>query len=341
MQAYGISRKLSMSKRRKVRSPKDAPLSDETQFISWAKPPEPVSFKCPCDGENPNCVHCNGSGLTSRQVELRSKRTLSLEHTSAEPFRSKRERLFEIQVSSELRNLRDAYLRQEDESQVVFFSYLRRLAVALDKTYSQTLVYWLPELWGDGDLSSLASRLDGGSKVGENVRILAKAARACLEVIKSARAEKKAAGKGPQQARKVVERDSQLLRCPHCGTMIYDQGQHNILFHQGQRGRSKSVKPPKRDVQAPSIKQLAVKLVPTARVQAAKSKPPKPDHTNKGLTRPVHPHVNDLDRAQADTSPVERDMEARRTWGGRFRDTNGTFGSHPLHDSMDDESNAG
>ncbi len=34
-------------------------------------------------------------------------------------------------------------------------------------------------------------------------------------------------------------------------------------------------------------------------------------------------------------------MDARRTWGGRYRDFNGTFGSHPLHDNMDDESDAG
>ena len=327
--------------KRKHRPPKDAPPADSSQFLSRSRFLDPVTFKCPCEGENPNCVHCNGSGRTSRQVELRSNRTLSLDHPSTEPFRSKRERLFEIQISNELPYLRDAYLRQEDASQVLFFTYLRRVALALENTSTSKGLIWLPELWGDGDLSSLASRLGGGGKISEDIRILAKAARSCLDIVKkAARAKSKATGAGQEQPRRVVGRDSQLLRCPHCGTMIYNQDQHNMLFHRGLRAQPKRVKPPKPEAQAPAIKPLGVAPAPAARVPA-KAKPRKSAPITKVRTSPTSTNVKDVEKGRADTGPVERDMDARRTWGGRFRDTDGTFGSHPLHDRMDDESNAG
>ena len=327
--------------KRKHRPPKDAPPADSSQFLSRSRFLDPVTFKCPCEGENPNCVHCNGSGQTPRPVELRSNRTLSLDRPSTEPFRSKRERLFEVQISNELPYLREAFLRQEDRSQVVFFTYLRRLAVTLGKPSEPGLLYWLPELWGDGDLSSLANRLDGGRKSGENVRILARAARACLVIVKAARTERSATGADQQQqARKVVDERSQLLRCPHCEKVIYNQDQHNQLFHPGLRARPKRVKPPKQAEQAPRISPIAVTPVP-APLAPAKAKPQKSAPVTKGRSSHTPTPVKDLDRARADTGPIERDMDARRTWGGRFRDTNGTFGSHPLHDSMDDESNAG
>ena len=327
--------------RRKYHSSKGAPAGQGAPIKSGSSPPATTLFKCPCEGENPDCVHCNGSGHTSRPVELRSNRTLSLDHPSTEPFRTKRERLFDVQISNELPYLREAYLRQKDRSQVVFLTYLRRLATALSKPGSPSLLYWLPELWDDGDLSSLARRLGDGRKSAEDVRILARAARACLVVVKAARTKKRATGAGQQQqTRGAVDERSQLLRCPHCGTVIYNQDQHNQLFHPGLGVRPKPVKPPKRAVQAPQISPLAVTPVPAAR-QPATAKPQKSAHTTPRRSNPASPPVKDVGRARADTGPVERDMDARRTWGGRFRDTNGTFGSHPLHDSMDDESNPG
>ncbi len=325
--------------RRKYHSSKGAPAGQGAQIKSGSNPPDPALFKCTCEGENPDCVHCNGSGQTSRPVELRSNRTLSLDRPSTEPFRTKRERLFDVQISNELPYLREAYLRQQDRSQVVFFSYLRRLAMALGKPGAPSLLYWLPELWGDGDLSSLASRLGDDRRSAEDLRILGRAARACLLVVKAERSKKRATGPGQQeQARKVVDERSQLLRCPHCGTLIYNQNQHNQLFHPGVR--PKPVKSPKRAVQAPQISPLALTPGPAAR-QPAKAKPQKSAPAIPGRSSPASTLVKDVGRARADTGPVERDMDARRTWGGRFRDTNGTFGSHPLHDSMDDESNPG
>lgn len=327
--------------RRKYHSSKGAPAGQSAPIKSGSSPPDSALFKCPCEGENPDCIHCNGRGQTSRPVELRSNRTLSLDHPSTEPFRTKRERLFDVQVSNELPYLREAYLRQKDLSQVIFFTYLRRLAMALDKPGAPSLLYWLPELRGDGNLSSLASRLGDGMKSTEDVRILARAARACLVVVKAARTKKGATGAGQQQqARRAVDERSQLLRCLHCGTVIYNQDQHNQLFHPGLGVRPKPVKPPKRAVQAPQISPRVVTPTPAAR-QPAKSKPQKSTPATPGRSSPASTPVKDVGRARADTGPVERDMDARRTWGGRFRDTNSTFGSHPLHDSMDDESNAG
>lgn len=67
----------------------------------------------------------------------------------------------------------------------------------------------------------------------------------------------------------------------------------------------------------------------------------KQSDSSRRRARPLQHSPGNLERARADTELVERRMDARYGWDGRFRDTNGTFGSHPRFDSMDDESEAG
>lgn len=323
--------------------------------------PEEELLKCPCEGENPDCIHCNGSGLTSRRVELRSSRTLSLGKTSNSPFRSKREKLFDVQISKELPHIKELYQRQADGSRVVFFNYLRRLATALDHPSPPALLYCLPELWGDGDLESLASRRGGGSAVQvENLQIMARAAQACLAIVRST--EKKEKGKdgakGQEQRLKQEKQQAQqnqqkqqlarfaaaerarMVSCPYCGTLNYNQDQHNQLNHPELRTLSAGAKTPRPKIKAPPPSRPAAAPVAVTRPVIAQKPQRSSPPTNRPSSTPAASTKN-VERARADTGPVERAMDAKYGWGGRFRDENGTFGSYPVHDPMDDESDAG
>lgn len=347
--------------RRNFHSSKGEPAKQDAQPISGSSSTEPTTYKCPCEGENPDCIHCNGSGLTSRRVELRSSRTLSLGKTTNAPFRSKREKLFEVQISKELSHIKELYQRQADGSRVVFFNYLRRLATALDHPSPPGLLYFLHELWGDGDLESLASRRGGGSAAQvENLQIMARAAQACLAIVRSTakkvkgkdgvrgqeqrlRQEKQQAQQNQQTqhlARYAAAERAHMVSCPYCGTLNYNQDQHNQLNHPELRTLPVGAKPPRPKIKAPPPSRPAVTPVATTRPAVAQ-KPHRSSPSTKRQSSPAPALTKNIERSRADTAPVERAMDAKYVWGGSFRDTNGTFGSHPLHDSMDDESNAG
>ncbi len=388
-------------------------------------------FKCPCDGENSQCVHCGGTGTTSHEVALRSSHTFSVEKASSEPFRSKREKLFDLQVSRELQFLRDKFLNESGGSPAIFVDYLVRL---IEKT-SPSFLHFCSKLRA-GDLKGFASAWNRDSHLPESFRIILKATDDALAVYERALAVKrsqrgKKSGHGELFYRPFKMKggapnvmSTPMEACPECGKLVGSLELHVQLHHPGIYPKHKRIRtqnttaaepqqapsqlPPQTSVTAqPTGKVEAVVVRPVhkmlicpqceakvksnrlhshiqrnhqppivevdaadsglAQVTASKrsskqrigspekaiakknAKPRTQSQMKKALPKGAAPRVMksvsglhaNLSRDSVDTERVERKMDARRTWGGSFRDTNGTFGSYPLHDSMDDESGAG
>lgn len=303
-----------------------ADLGANIPFVPLLPELPQMLFKCSCDGENSDCMHCGGSGQTVTPVEMRLRRTLSLDHPSSEPFRSKREKRFDSQVSSQLSDLREKFISGLGDGPDEFVNLLKRLVEVIDKNAQ----YLLSDFFNKGDLKGLAKLMLGLSKSNENLRILAKAVNDTLAVYEKALADKREKTKSlPQMAPSVIENHRLAwFQCPFCNQKICDQKQHNQLFHPKLKARSRSFNKPKEKDKALPPSQPALRSkspIGTAREQSFLA----PAALTKGLPDCSNPQTG------------EHAMDARRTWGGRFRDTNGTFGSYPLHDDMDDESDAG
>ncbi|MBV7541989.1 hypothetical protein [Acidovorax sp. sic0104] len=304
-------------------------------------PQNDAPFKCPCDGENNDCVHCDGTGWTRHKVELRSRRTLSLEKATPGRFRSKQELLFEQQFKREIPHLaaRAFALRKEGIRSSVFVEYIDRLVEALDAKHTFSLCrHFAPKMAHDGELSALRSRLeqldpDPSGPVG----IVLQAVSACIRAgaCRTSTGGKK--DRALSAAHKTGDTSTPVARerpfaCRLCGSMIYNQEQHNQLFHP---------KPESNGARAANKPLPKQALDPSPRPSRRAPSAPTPRRTarTRGSSGPAA--ARGIESARADTGSVEQAMDARRTWGGRFRDTNGTFGSYPLHDNMDDESGAG
>lgn len=315
----------------------DRPASQEEQ-----------RFPCPCEGENSDCIHCDGAGWTSHPVGLRARRTLSLSKPTPGRFRGKRELLFEQQFKREIPNLAAKTLaaRKQGIRSTAFAEYINRLIEALDT--GNSVSFWrgfVREVAYDDELAALQTRLQRlNLAASEPLQIVALAVGACIRagacrpVTAGSSAPENAASQKSRRASQQVERE-QPFACPHCGSQIYNQRQHNRLFHPKAKDREAvmSTRPLKKQALEPSQRAEARSQPPITQ-----AKPPKRRvGTASGRSVPEHESGEGLERARADTGPVERAMDARATWGGRFRDTNGTFGSYPLHDNMDDESDPG
>jgi len=370
-----------------------------------SSPPDEALFKCTCEGENSNCIHCDGTGWTRRQVAVRSSGVRArLSDPNTETFQTQKEKLFARQVHNELPKLRSLFLEQEGLSPRPYLAFLTRLADALD----ENMRFFLTELAG-GNLTALAMSLER-VRTGpiEAYRIVANAAQDCLLDYERALEKKKSQPLPKQVAGASSRKPEEGARCSQCGVVIFDLRIHNRLAHpnlnlepadvraQKQVAPSVSSSPPHRSLQAvsppeavapppariirPTIKKLECPhcgtMIPSNHLDShiqMRHRPPLSDTGNKGSkhvnpTVPNQPNANlvipkkskalpiksgkrrtppssgleaEFSRDGADVVRVEREMDARRTWGGRFRDMNGTFGSYPIHDNMDDESDAG
>lgn len=314
----------------------------------WQTAPkeQEAEFKCPCEGGNSECSHCQGTGLTRYQVGVRSQRTLSLNSSiEATPFFTKRERLIGQQVNNQLRHLRVKFLSEKNERPTLFITYLRKLVLEL--RCNEILSKYRGFFFYD-DVKQLPKLLGDLTKTHEKERIIADATKSAIRIYRTALALKLAKKKKPVKVEEQFENasphisESSFFKCPHCQRKIFDQTQHNQLFHPSDRSfpirrKETSQKSKLRGassyVQAPTavpavIKKSKKNLNQTKKITAARSK------VNVVISAPPE------NQNQAKADIVERSMDALRNWGGTFRDTNGTFGSYPLHDNMDDESNA-
>lgn len=165
------------------------------------------------------------------------------------------------------------------------------------------------------------------------------------------RPEKKATAveQVPKTAAAIIRPIHKKLECPQCGASIpsnrlasHIKRRHQALVSDAGAEGSKPGK-------ATGPNNQAARAVGMPDVLGRKKSPSaqSPSRQRKALPTTSltnQPHPSGLDaefsRDRADTRRVEQAMDARRTWGGRYRDINGTFGSHPLHDNMDDESDA-
>lgn len=280
-------------------------------------------FDCTCAGENPECIHCNGSGQTTKQM-VRSSRTLSLERPSSEPYRSKKERLYDLQVNRELPHLRLLFESSSTNESDVFVKYLKRLLASLLGSDA-----WLwDEVQTDKQLGLLAREFKGReNSPSEVVRIFAKATATCWVTFTKSQTKRKMLplGKALQKDPRPDTGLSQRVLCSKCGAMVYSIDQHFQLFHPNTTANRSS-----KFTGRLSLSRSASKALSTGATGKTYSEgKEKPEPIFRG---PVS------DKARTDTSNIERDMDARYAWGGRFRDTDGSFGSYPLYDSMDDES---
>lgn len=238
------------------------------------------------------------------------------------------------QLPHKLANLRDAFLREDGESSAVFSNFIRMLALSIDPNRASRHLF--ASYPGKGILQSLQLSIQSVRDTGEKAQLLAKAADATVAAYEKALVQKQQLAKARQKSAPAVESlGPRLIQCPHCRSKIYNQDQHNQLFHPSLRA------PTPRPKNAKPARKPATKLSPKAQSQPA-PKQTESYRINGGKRySPVSPAPGPSPRNRVDTEAVERRMDALRTWGGRFRDTNGSFGSYPVHDSMDDESNAG
>lgn len=156
---------------------------------------------------------------------------------------------------------------------------------------------------------------------------------------------------GPRAPAAIIRPVFKKLKCPHCGAFFPSNRfkSHIKRMHQApvsdtgttgsKQGKAAGPKPATSN---PVGKQNAMgrKKSPSAKSRS-KQRQALPPTSGRRNHQPPSGLDTEFSRDRADTRRVEQAMDARRTWGGRFRDTNGTFGSHPLHDNMDDESDAG
>ena len=284
---------------------------------------EQKNFDCTCAGENPECIHCNGSGHTTKQM-VRSSRTLSLDRPSSEPYRSKKERLYDLQVNREMPHLRSQFESSSTNESDVFVKYLKRLLASL---LGSDTWFW-DEVQTDKQLGLLARefkcRENSSSEV---VRIFAKATATCWVTFNKSQPKRKRlpVGKAFQKDPRPDTSLSQRVLCSKCGAMVYSIDQHFQLFH------------PSTTANRPSTITGRMPLSQSANKATSTGATGKNYSAGKGKSEPISWALFS-DKARTDTSNIERAMDARCAWGGRFRDTNGSFGSYPLHDSMDDES---
>jgi hypothetical protein len=164
--------------------------------------------------------------------------------------------------------------------------------------------------------------------------------------------EKKATAVEPvtKVAATIIRPIHKKLECPHCGASVpsnrlasHIKRTHQTLVSDAGAKNSKQGKatgPNKQAARAVGMPNVTGrKKSPSAKSPSKQSKS-LPTTSLRNRPPPSGPDA-EFSRDRADTQGVEQAMDARRTWGGRYRDTNGTFGSYPLHDNMDDESDAG
>lgn len=149
---------------------------------------------------------------------------------------------------------------------------------------------------------------------------------------------------GLKAAPTIIRPEFKLLECPHCGAHVRSHKLSSHINRRHQRPISSSEGKKQRATQ-PSLHEAGKPAMASRKRSASGKLRSKNKVVPRDSRRRNRPSTWGLDteisRDRVDTGRVERAMDARRTWGGRFRDTNGTFGSYPLHDNMDDESNAG
>lgn len=297
--------------------------------------PSQAWFKCPCDGENNDCLHCNGSGQTTSQLQMRSSRTLSLDHPSSEPYLTKREKNFDLQVNRGLSHLQETFLQSRGESPAVFVNFLILLIATIEKDPFVRGVLLAP--LEAGELRSFAQALQS-FRANETVRIISRATDAAIAAYERAvLAKRQAAVQRRPISPAAKSIDPKLIQCTICGKHIYDQHQHNKLFHPNLRKRQGGVA--STQVVARACQQNQSNKLPPHQLKQSQISAKSP---GSKTGQPPQSHYNtSMQHELARSSAAEQAMDAHRTWGGRFRDTNGTFGSYPLHDRMDDESDAG
>lgn len=312
--------------------------------------PQEIDFKCPCDGENNECIHCQGTGFTNRQIGVRSQRTPSIKNTSTtNDYKSNRERLLNQQIANQIYYLRTKFINQADDRPTIFISYLNQIALSLNCHFIR---FKYPSFFLNYNLKELPLILEHLEKTNENQRILADAIELAISTfhslpkpIRKNKKSKKTANARKSHRAEALKSEvaKKWFLCKHCNRKIYNQEQHNYLFHPAEIIKNK-VQP------ADKIKKQNEQLLPD-NPKASKNqqyseainnkkhpdKKPKTDKKNIRNTYQTPRHDNVIQR---NADQFERAIDGLRNWGGTFRDNNGTFGSYPLHDAMDEESSA-
>lgn len=312
--------------------------------------PKEIAFKCPCDGENSECIHCQGTGFTNRQIIVRSQRTLSINSTSTTtPYKSNRERLLNQQIANQIHHLRTKFINQKDDKPTIFIRYLNQIAFSLECHF---ICFRYPNFFLNYNLKELPQILERLKKTNENERILADAIELAINTFQSLQKPIKKTKKSKQSITKQKvyppenfksEAAKKWFLCKHCNRKIFNQEQHNYLFHPAEIINNKAQPTDKKNKQKTKIlsdtdknsKNLKnLEAINNKKHSAQKTKSDRQTIENSHHTR----QHDSIDQRNADQ--LERALDGLRNWGGTFRDNNGTFGSYPLHDAMDEESNA-
>lgn len=337
-------------------------------------------FKCSCEGENPNCMHCDGAGWTVRPVGSRSaarsspvrptkSKAISTGAAQGESFLNAKEREYARMISNEMTRLKRDVVGRSSAGPLLFYAFLQSLFRSVQPGTDFAWAAFLPPLEQAG-LKGIAEKFSAfAGDPNWRLRTVARATRECHRAYESALAQKKALAL-QQQQEKQKQKQSQLrppkrkkvrlssplqnssaqnatpapqtVQCGYCSRRIFaeDFEQHHRLFHPELKSVLSLTKPA-RSVQPPAARTKVRETTVHPPTPPQTRRAAKQSGTSKARTRTLEQPSRNLERARADTGPVERRMDARYGAGGRYRDTDGTFGSYPLHDDMSDESDAG
>lgn len=282
-------------------------------------------FSCPCNGENELCSHCHGSGKISRLIEPRSRRTLSVNNLSNDSFITKKEKLILLQVNLKIEILRKKFLEKEDNNPINFVKYIFDLIEFID--HGNFFHHLHAYSTGSEKIEILHNSIKKFRNISQDSKLLNMVVDTVITCYQATLNQKKNNQTKNQTKNKnqSIETPDLIINCPYCSKKIYNQNQHNQLYHPEHRTKSSKTKRNKKFVQNRSSTCPPDKY----RVEGAIDPLATTDEHNRNQKSLVNSEF------------VERNMDAYHTWGGRFRDTNGSFGSLPLHDGMDDESSAG
>lgn len=280
-------------------------------------------FRCLCNGENIDCIHCNGAGYTKHQIGFRSTRGLAVDKPSSESFKSKKDLIFRNQIANSIGQLRIDLRKSKNPNPAIVVSYVRKLMLALEMHGYFDIFY---SILFQNSLNKLVKEINALPQENEDFRILTQATNSAAREYANLLSEResKIVQNAPMSGDSAKSPTPGLVRCPHCGARVFNQDHHDYLQH------------PK--LRQPQVAASAARKKPSGK-KSKKTIASRPATLQKPYSGTATPKTTQ--EVYADSSAIERALDARRKWGGRFRDNNGTFGSYPVHDSMDDESDAG
>lgn len=188
---------------------------------------EEKEFNCPCNGENSQCTHCNGSGRTPYQIKSRTWLQTSLDKIPPNQFRSRLEKQFSTQLDNALPHLKEKFLKTRGKDPAIFVDYLNSLIKTIEKNpFLQAFL--LVNLKNNNPRKFLEILLK--FEPNEKIQIIILATKAIITCYDQAKIEK--SKKTPQKATP-HQQTQNPTPCPHCGKLVYDQDKHEQLVHPG------------------------------------------------------------------------------------------------------------